>query len=77
MHYFHTSEISSQLQLFALLKRLTDRNFKKIMIMILSTTPQIEGHTIREYKGIVTGETIIGANMFKDLFDSRGEVPES
>ena len=32
--------------------------------MILSTTPQIEGHTIREYKGIVTGET----NMFKDLF---------
>ncbi len=27
--------------------------------MILSTTPQIEGHTIREYKGIVTGETII------------------
>ena len=36
--------------------------------MILSTTPQIEGHPIREYKGIVTGETIIGANMFKDLF---------
>ena len=34
----------------------------------MSTTPQIEGHTIREYKGIVTGETIIGANMFKDLF---------
>ncbi len=30
--------------------------------MILSTTPQIEGHTIREYKGIVTGETIIGAH---------------
>lgn len=36
--------------------------------MILSTTPQIEGHIIREYKSIVTGETIIGANMFKDLF---------
>ena len=35
--------------------------------MILSTTPQIEGHTIREYKGVVTGETIIGANMFKDF----------
>ena len=40
-------------------------NFK---IMVLSTTPTIEGHTIREYKGVVTGETIIGANMFKDLF---------
>ena len=35
--------------------------------MILSTTPQIEGRTIREYKGVVTGETIIGANMFKDF----------
>ena len=40
----------------------------KRTIMILSTTPQIEGHPIREYKGVVTGETIIGANMFKDLF---------
>ena len=36
--------------------------------MILSTTPQIEGHPIREYKGVVTGETIIGANAIKDLF---------
>ncbi len=36
--------------------------------MILTTTPQIEGHTILEYKGIVTGETIIGANAFKDFF---------
>jgi len=37
-------------------------------------TPQIEGHTIREYKGIVTGETIIGANMFKDLFASIRDI---
>ena len=36
--------------------------------MILSTTPQIEGHPIREYKGVVTGETIIGANLVKDFF---------
>ena len=36
--------------------------------MILSTTPTIEGHTIREYKGVVTGETIIGANILKDFF---------
>ena len=27
----------------------------------------MEGHTILEYKGIVTGETIIGANVFKDF----------
>lgn len=38
--------------------------------MILSTTPQIEGHPIIEYKGIVTGETIIGANFVKDFFAS-------
>ena len=36
--------------------------------MILSTTPTIEGHAIREYKGVVTGETIIGANIVKDFF---------
>ena len=36
--------------------------------MTLSTTPTIEGRNILEYKGVVTGETIIGANMFKDLF---------
>ena len=36
--------------------------------MILSTTPQIEGRTIREYKGVVTGETIIGASFVKDFF---------
>ena len=36
--------------------------------MILSTTPQIEGRTIREYKGVVTGETIIVANFVKDFF---------
>ena len=42
--------------------------------MILTTTPQIEGHTIREYKGIVTGETIIGANFVKDFFAGIRDV---
>jgi uncharacterized protein YbjQ (UPF0145 family) len=36
--------------------------------MILTTTPSIEGRPVREYKGIVTGEAILGANLFKDLF---------
>ncbi|GET45444.1 MAG: heavy metal-binding domain-containing protein [Capnocytophaga felis] len=35
--------------------------------MILSTTPTLEGHPIKEYKGVVTGETIIGANVIKDF----------
>ena len=42
--------------------------------MILSTTPTIEGHTIREYKGVVTGETIIGANAIKDFFAGIRDV---
>lgn len=36
--------------------------------MITTTTPAIEGRRILEYKGIVTGETIIGANIVKDFF---------
>jgi uncharacterized protein YbjQ (UPF0145 family) len=36
--------------------------------MILSTTPSIEGRSVSEYLGIVTGEAILGANIFKDLF---------
>lgn len=36
--------------------------------MILSTTPSLEGKHITNYYGVVTGETIIGANLFRDLF---------
>jgi len=36
--------------------------------MILSTTNTIETQPVKNYLGIVTGETIIGANIFKDFF---------
>ncbi|BCR03246.1 UPF0145 protein [Desulfuromonas versatilis] len=36
--------------------------------MIVTTTPNIEGKAIRDYLGVVTGEAVLGANMFKDLF---------
>ena len=36
--------------------------------MILTTTNTLETHQVKEYLGIVTGETIIGANIIKDLF---------
>jgi uncharacterized protein YbjQ (UPF0145 family) len=36
--------------------------------MIISTTPTLEGRPIAEYRGLVTGEAILGANIFKDLF---------
>jgi len=42
--------------------------------MIQSTTPTIEGKCIREYHGVVTGEAILGANVFKDIFASVRDI---
>jgi uncharacterized protein YbjQ (UPF0145 family) len=36
--------------------------------MLVATTPTIEGKKIETYLGIVTGEAILGANIFKDFF---------
>ena len=36
--------------------------------MLISTTPTIEGQQIRQYLGVVTGEAIMGANIFRDFF---------
>jgi len=51
--------------------------------MVISTTPTIEGRPILEYKGLVTGETIIGSNpvkdvkaMFTDFFGGRSKAYE-
>ena len=42
--------------------------------MILTTTQSIEGRQIRDYKGIVTGEAILGANIFRDMFASIRDI---
>jgi len=42
--------------------------------MILTTTPTIDGKEIKEYKGIITGEAIIGANLFRDIFASITDI---
>lgn len=36
--------------------------------MIITTTPTVEGRNVREYKGVVIGEAILGAHVFRDLF---------
>ena len=36
--------------------------------MIVTTTTSVEGRPVQQYLGIVTGEVIVGANIFKDLF---------
>ncbi len=42
--------------------------------MILTTTPTIEGKKITEYYGVITGEAILGANIFKDIFASIRDI---
>lgn len=42
--------------------------------MLTTTTPNIEGKRIIKYFGIVSGETIIGANLFRDLFASVRDI---
>ncbi|NAW56857.1 MULTISPECIES: heavy metal-binding domain-containing protein [unclassified Vibrio] len=36
--------------------------------MIVTTTPNVEGKRIVAYKGVIAGEAILGANLFKDMF---------
>ncbi len=42
--------------------------------MIVTTTPTIEGRRITRYHGIVTGEAILGANIFRDVFASVRDI---
>lgn len=42
--------------------------------MIITTTPNIEGKKITEYLGLVTGEAIMGANIFRDFFASITDI---
>ena len=42
--------------------------------MILSTTNNVDGKPVKDYLGIVTGETIIGANIVKDVFASIRDI---
>lgn len=42
--------------------------------MLVTTTPSVEGKRITNYYGVVTGETIIGANLFRDFFASIRDI---
>ena len=44
--------------------------------MQFSTTPTLEGQTIVEYCGVVTGEAILGANIFRDIVGGRSGAYE-
>jgi uncharacterized protein YbjQ (UPF0145 family) len=42
--------------------------------MLVTTTNSVEGRRVLEYKGLVAGEAILGANMFRDLFASIRDI---
>lgn len=42
--------------------------------MIVSTTPTVEGRPVQAYLGVVAGEAILGANIFRDVFASVRDV---
>ncbi len=42
--------------------------------MLVTTTPSVEGRRIRRHLGVVTGESVMGANLFHDLFASIRDV---
>lgn len=42
--------------------------------MIVTTTALVEGKPVREYLGIVTGEVIVGANLFRDIFAAVTDI---
>lgn len=42
--------------------------------MIVTTTALIEGQPVQRYLGVVTGEVIVGANLFRDLFASIRDI---
>ncbi len=43
-------------------------------MMIITTTPNVEGHKILAYKGLVVGEAIMGANIVRDFFASITDI---
>lgn len=42
--------------------------------MIVTTTAMVEGHPVKDYLGIVTGEVIVGANLFRDVFAAITDI---
>ena len=42
--------------------------------MIVSTTTAIDGSPVSEYVGVVTGEAVLGANLFRDLFAGLKDI---
>jgi uncharacterized protein YbjQ (UPF0145 family) len=42
--------------------------------VLITTTPSVEGRPVADYLGVVVGEAILGANIFKDIFGAVRDI---
>lgn len=56
------------MKIFLEISTFADLKLKDERVMLLTTTNTVEGKRVVHYYGVVSGETIIGANIFRDFF---------
>lgn len=62
------------MKIFLEISTFADLKFKDERVMLLTTTNTVEGKRVVHYYGVVSGETIIGANIFRDFFASIRDI---
>ena len=62
------------MKIFLEISTFADLKLKDERVMLLTTTNTVEGKRVVHYYGVVSGETIIGANVFRDFFASIRDV---
>ena len=62
------------MKIFLEISTFADSKLKDERVMLLTTTNTVEGKRVVHYYGVVSGETIIGANIFRDFFASIRDI---
>lgn len=62
------------MKIFLEISTFADLKLKDERLMLLTTTNTVEGKRVVHYYGVVSGETIIGANIFRDFFASIRDI---
>lgn len=62
------------MKIFLEISTFVDLKLKDERVMLLTTTNTVEGKRVVHYYGVVSGETIIGANIFRDFFASIRDI---
>ena len=62
------------MKIFLEISTFADLKLKDERVMLLTTTNTVEGKRVVHYYGVVSGETIIGANIFRDIFASIRDI---